>query len=128
MTREEEIKQAANENATCAILDYIDGALWADEHPKSPWISVEERLPEKNCKVMVAGGEYDIAIYRAASHKFYTAYKELQKKIGEKSDVGSYMIGGDCMKIEEYFSRGEREDITETVTHWMPILELPKGE
>lgn len=29
-------------------IGFIEGALWADEHPKSPWISVEERLPETN--------------------------------------------------------------------------------
>lgn len=51
MTREEPIIQAAtqcaNEYAGGSLVLYAfkKGAEWADKHPKSPWISVEERLP-----------------------------------------------------------------------------------
>lgn len=34
-------------------IGFIEGALWADEHPKSPWISVEERLPDYGKEVLV---------------------------------------------------------------------------
>ena len=46
MTREEEIAIAS-----CAYgsrgssIDFTVGAKWADSHPKSPWISVEDDLP-----------------------------------------------------------------------------------
>ena len=46
MTREEQIAIAS-----CAYgsrgssIDFTVGAKWADEHPKSPWISVDEDLP-----------------------------------------------------------------------------------
>lgn len=56
MTREEEIHIAASRyieensiNGYVAISDhkdsFIEGAEWADTHPKSPWISVEDDLP-----------------------------------------------------------------------------------
>ena len=91
------------------------------------WRNVEDELPAEDCKVYVAcynGVEYDTAIFKVKSRKFYTQAEEKQTKIGEKDDVGSYMIGGDCRQITEYYSKGVREDITAQVTHWMPI---PKG-
>ena len=53
MAREEEINIAVSryieENSISAILSnknsFIEGAKWSDEHPKSPWISVEDDLP-----------------------------------------------------------------------------------
>ena len=53
MTREEEINIAAlryiEENSINAISSnkdsFIEGAKWADAHPKSPWISTKEDLP-----------------------------------------------------------------------------------
>ena len=64
MTREEEIRQEAlkaekdvshrcegdKENIFHGFnssygLGFVDGAMWADENPKSPWISVEDDLP-----------------------------------------------------------------------------------
>ena len=55
MTREEQIREAAKK--TTGLFSYrngystaedafIAGANWADNNPKSPWISVKERLPE----------------------------------------------------------------------------------
>ena len=53
MTRKEEIANAADKAfptkafyiPTFEILGFTFGARWADEHPKSPWISVKEDLP-----------------------------------------------------------------------------------
>lgn len=73
MTREEQIKEYCRENgfipggvytlytniATAAIR-------WADENPKSPWISVEERLPisEELCFVIYKStGIVNVAYY-----------------------------------------------------------------
>ena len=53
MTRKEEIANAADKAfstkafyvPTFEILGFTFGARWADEHPKSPWISVKDDLP-----------------------------------------------------------------------------------
>lgn len=53
MTREEKISKAAysqycNSESICFNLmcdSFKQGAEWADEHPKSPWISAKEDLP-----------------------------------------------------------------------------------
>ena len=52
MTRIEQIQQAAGlyeemVGFTGITPHFIEGAKWADEHPKNPWVSVEERLPDK---------------------------------------------------------------------------------
>ena len=60
MTREEEIIQVikTSENAYEAgwvLGDIVRIAIeWADEHPVSPWISVEDRLPDDNEVVVIA--------------------------------------------------------------------------
>ena len=52
MTREEKLEkyldhQYMYENGDPSYIHGIKvGVSWADENPKSPWISVEERLPE----------------------------------------------------------------------------------
>lgn len=61
MTREEQINEAVNtymnglfedgieipiENFKNIEEGFIAGAAWADNYPKSPWIAVEDKLPE----------------------------------------------------------------------------------
>jgi len=58
MTREEEIKQVAKayygEMYHKYPMEYFtEGAKWADAHPQNPWISVEDKLPEKGDFVFV---------------------------------------------------------------------------
>lgn len=52
MTRREEILQHAIEcgciEGTAEYYGFLQGAEWSDRNPKSPWISVEERLPEED--------------------------------------------------------------------------------
>lgn len=59
MTREAEIRQTADEwlgyyHPTCTqdmlVEAFRCGAEWADAHQPSPWISVEDRLPEESEK------------------------------------------------------------------------------
>lgn len=51
MTRGEEIKKASDElfkTGSCSKtyrMGFEVGAMWADNNPKSPWISVDEDLP-----------------------------------------------------------------------------------
>lgn len=44
---------------------FLDGGLYADEHPKNPWISVKERLPQKYAPVLTIDthGLYDVDQY-----------------------------------------------------------------
>lgn len=58
MTREEEIKRAADIYYGGMYHKYpmeyfTKGAQWADKHPKSPWISVKDRLPEVGDYVLI---------------------------------------------------------------------------
>ena len=62
MTRKEEIANAADKTfpttafyiPTFEILGFTFGAEWADKHPKSPWISVKDKLPPKeNCELSI---------------------------------------------------------------------------
>lgn len=58
MTREEEIIGAASKyseyefNECAANNGFIKGAQWADNHPKSPWISVKDKLPPEGEEVL----------------------------------------------------------------------------
>ena len=62
MARKEEYQKAAYEyinsdavrpeNMQMAYGDFINGAKWADAHPLNPWISVNDRLPEKERGVL----------------------------------------------------------------------------
>lgn len=76
MTREEQIKQYCDEQGfpfgSCSSIDSVKAIVataaikWADEHPKSPWISVEERLPisEELCFVIYKStGIVNVAYY-----------------------------------------------------------------
>lgn len=66
MTRDEEIKAAAKEGYVRPMghgndeglrkwgeMLFICGSFWADEHPKSPWISVNDKLPKKKEVVLI---------------------------------------------------------------------------
>lgn len=63
MKREEQIREAAKK--TTGLFSYrngystaedafVAGAKWADNNPKSPWISVEDKLPDDGVLVIVA--------------------------------------------------------------------------
>lgn len=80
MTREEIIKDAAHEyiitDKTCGVgvrtQAFIDGAQWADEHPKNPWHSIADGdLPkvDKRCLLSFQGGFY--IGFRCASNSIF---------------------------------------------------------
>ena len=103
MTREEQIFEVAERHSeyeydeTTYSNGFIDGAKWADSHPKSPWISVNEKLPpiEKNnlsIKVIVVSTKGKIHFSRY-----------------------------------DYYMEGWISSVLDIVfTHWMFLPELPK--
>lgn len=64
------------------------------------WISVKDKVPEKDCWVICSDG-FDIEIMKFS---IYTRYR----------------------KSTFNFQRDEIQ--METITHWMPLPELPKNE
>ena len=53
--KESEIFYKVNDNyGDCFHGGFIDGAKWADANQPSPWISVEDKLPDDGVLVIVA--------------------------------------------------------------------------
>ena len=109
MTQIEEIKNAANEY--CKNIDYSDyadidvydafiaGVKWADAHQPSPWISVEERLPECNQE-----GKSEYCLIRRFDGGLYAARYLAYRDMWAETDSICDLIDG--------------------ITHWMPIPKL----
>ena len=94
-----------------ARLFFREGVKWADENPKSTWISVEERLPEIGTAILEA----------------YTIVVELQGVRQEDESIIVSRYDG------EFVGDGRVEQMMGGTTcctthHWMPIPELPKEE
>ena len=106
MTREEEIINAANElcnSFRCSKtykLGFEIGIEWADEHPKSPWISVKDDLP---CN------------HKELIHSNYTDRVLVSSRNGF-SEVAFMCIIEDVWEWNTLMQ----------VSYWMPIPELPK--
>lgn len=77
------------------------GAEWADEHPKNPWISVEDRLPEDDRDYLFMGNHIPLCLGRYYSNS----------------------LSGAIWSCDDGYWTPAKE-----VTHWMPIPELEKGE
>ena len=123
MTRVEEIKCASkdyinylldkqeyhNENYTEYDIQqaFEKGAQWADNNPKSPWISVKDKLPcnEKDLIVEIIKGV------------------ELRtKKVGVLS-IDGYI---DISYMYSLPPHGWHWNTNDTITHWFPLPERPK--
>ena len=112
MTREEQIhNQATNYGYAVAggstmrppvSKAFLEGAKWADANQPSPWISVEERLPEPEKEVIIL-----------AKNKYIDI-----DHLTDDGEGGYYW-----WKSDEWICC---ED--DKITHWMPIPELPKEE
>jgi len=128
-SRDEEVENL--ENALHSVNEYCHQLRNKVYELSNPWISVEKRLPEENCVVFVSldGTEYLSAHFRVKSKRFVTVSKDKQTLVEVRKSSATYSVCGDCIKEEPLYSKGEREDITSLVTHWMPILpKLKKGE
>lgn len=113
MTRDEQIRQTAAkyaglalENDKCKCLRWFEkGAYWADQFPKNPWISVEDRLPEDEQVVFCIyntekfNGKLRLGVNIATFHTELDGKKNI-------------FVSWDC-EIPKY---------------WMPIPELRKEE
>ena len=81
---------------------FIEGAKWADTHPKSQWISVENDLPCNNEELLSENYRTKLVIVRFDNNLHGFCY---MVKIDGKWQWLNGIKG---------------------ITHWMPILELPK--
>ena len=122
MTRQEEIRNAVDtifpippsekgrkyEQALMAT-GFESGIKWADEHPKSPWISVKEELP---CD------EKDMVIEILAGIELRT------KKVLVLLEDG--IIG--ITYMYSFPPYGWHWNINDVITHWFSIPEPPKEE
>lgn len=106
MTREEEISKAAQNyivtDETCGVgvrkQTFMDGAKWADEHPKSVWHSVKDgELPQE------------------AKDCIFSYQGELYKGV---------MFNDKSLHFDDKFSPTLDININE-VDYWMEIPELP---
>ena len=90
---------------------FIEGAKWADAHPKSPWISVDDDLPCNHKELM---------------ENEYKTKKVLVVMRSNKSSSKNIEI---CYMTNQYCSIGNWywiNTLKTHVTHWMPLPELPK--
>lgn len=119
MTREKQIKQAALERNCDGDFDsndglngFVEGAHWADEHPKSPWISVEERLPEITYPIL---GESVFVFVHVVNKDTGSEWIELPAKYNERFHD---------WQTNDFTWIGKRSGV---VTHWMPIPTIPQN-
>ena len=109
MTREEQIAIAS-----CAYgsrgssIDFTVGAKWADSHPKSPWISVDEDLPCNHSDLVLT----------------YNNISFSTKRVLVMTDIHTLFL---C-EMKEDDDRGWiwNYSTKDKITHWFPIPELPK--
>ena len=116
MTREEEINITAlryiEENSINAISSnkdsFIEGAKWADSHPKSPWISVEDDLPCNHSDLVLTYNDIPFSTKRVlVMTDIHTLFLCDMKKDNGRGWIWNYLT-------------------KDKITHWFPIPELPK--
>ena len=124
MTREEEIQEAIKtlqvyvcgdngifECSECIDSDiqnaFYQGAKWADKHPKSPWISVNDDLPCNHSDLVLT----------------YNGIPFSTKRVLVMTDVHTLFLcemkKDDRRWIWNYSTKDK-------ITHWFPIPEFPK--
>ena len=121
MTRQEEIRTAvdtivpilpsnngrAYEQALMAT-GFEAGVKWADEHPKSHWISVDEDLPCNHSDLVLTYNDTPFSTKRViVVTDIHTLFLCEMKKDDDRGWIWNYPT----------------KDI---ITHWFPIPELPK--
>ena len=116
MTREEQIREAAKK--TTGLFSYrngystaedafVAGAEWADANQPSPWINVEERLPEIGTVILEA----------------YTIVVELRGVRREEESINVARYDGAFIGDGKVVNMMGGTTCSTTL-HWMPIPEL----
>ena len=101
---------------SCKLAENIADDLISNGVTVQEWISVKDRLPERD-------GEYLTTI------KHFGKYSGVNVRWFAKDGetVDEYELAG--QKYVWYFYDSEYGYVpTDSVTHWMPLTELPKGE
>lgn len=91
-------------------LGFVDGALWADNNPKSYWISVDDDLPYNN--------QNDI-------HFGFTNYV---LAIDEDKNIFIAFMRKDKNDKWVWSSDDDYDLSYRIITHWMPIPKLPDNK
>ena len=115
MTRQEEIYEAAESfcakaNPQLLVGDYsfIQGAEWADKHPKSPWICVKDDLPCNHSDLVLTYNDTPFSTKRVlVMTDIHTLFLCDMKKDNNRGWIWNYST-------------------KDKITHWFPIPELPK--
>ena len=124
MTREEEIREAIKtlqvyvcgdngifECSECIDSDiqnaFYQGAKWADKHPKSPWISVNDDLPCNHSDLVLT----------------YNGIPFSTKRVLVMTDVHTLFL---CEMKKDDRGWIWNYSTKDKITHWFPIPEFPK--
>ena len=104
MTREKEIEKEAYRQEELVNMDaesFIEGAQWADNNPKSPWISVKADLP-CNHEELISPDDKRDTLYVVAVIRGHIIFSRMRKLEGK------------------WFWENDEP------THWFPIPKSPK--
>lgn len=88
--------------SACDALRYAERAVEAG-YVKQEWISVDERLPEKNISVL--------AFY----HRVYKSGGSFDMALVAKLNEEGFFVPFNCSPVQDA-----------SITHWMPLPEPPK--
>lgn len=92
---------------------FIEGAKWADEHPKSPWISIKDDLP-CNHKELIENENYTKKVLVVLAWNDDPSKKHIE-------------ICNMCNKIGSFNTIWYwRNIVYYRVVYWKPLPELPK--
>ena len=105
MTREEQIAIASCAySSRGSSIDFTVGAKWADSHPKSPWISVEDGLPYNNPNNIHFGFTNKVLVMDDNKNVFIAYMTKYNNKW--------------------VWCRDDNLDLLYIITHWMSIPKL----
>lgn len=92
---------------------FIEGAKWADEHPKSPWISIKDDLP-CNHKELIENENYTKKVLVVLAWDDDPSKKHIEI-CNMCNKIGSFNTNW-YWKYKAYYH----------VVYWKPLPELPK--
>lgn len=109
MTREEQIAIAScTYGSRGSSIDFTVGAKWADSHPKSPWISVEDDLPCNHSDLVLTYNNISFSTKRVlVMTDIHTLFLCEMKKDNNHGWIWNYST-------------------KDKIVYWFPIPEPPK--